>query len=103
MAGSAGRGVVRGAVRLAAAAGVALSPAGAVLRYCRISRLSRVGRRERPVVRYQHPAPGGLLRADVMKLGNIPAAGGWRFLGRVQGRTNRHLGVAAPATDTGSR
>jgi transposase InsO family protein len=78
-----------GAVRLAAATGVAPSTAGAVLRRCRVSRLSRLDRVEREVIRYEHPAPGELLHADVKKLGNIPAGGGWRFLGREQGGANR--------------
>ena len=78
-----------GAVRLAAETGVAPSTAGAVLRRCRISRLSRLERRERQVVRYEHAAPGDLLHADVKKLGNIPVGGGWRFLGREQGKANR--------------
>lgn len=80
-----------GAVRLAAETGVAPSTAGAVLRRCRVSRLSRLDRRERTVVRYEHAAPGDLLHADVKKLGNIPAGGGWRFLGRQAGKANRHL------------
>jgi transposase InsO family protein len=80
-----------GAVRLAAATGVAPSTAGAVLRRCRISRLSRLDRIDRPVVRYEHAAPGELLHVDVKKLGNIPAGGGWRFLGRERGNVNRHL------------
>jgi transposase InsO family protein len=78
-----------GAVRLAAETGVAPSTAGAVLRRCRISRLSRLERREQHVVRYEHAAPGDLLHADVKKLGNIPTGGGWRFLGREQGWANR--------------
>jgi transposase InsO family protein len=80
-----------GAVRLAAATGVAPSTAGAVLRRCRISRLSRLDRIERQVIRYEHPAPGELLHADVKKLGNIPVGGGWRFLGRAVGQHNRTL------------
>jgi transposase InsO family protein len=79
-----------GAVRLAAETGVAPSTAGAVLRRCGVSRLSRLERREHPVNRYEHAAPGDLLHADVKKLGNIPAGGGWRFLGREQGKANRH-------------
>jgi transposase InsO family protein len=79
-----------GAVRLAAETGVAPSTAGAVLRRCRISRLSRLERREQQVLRYEHPTPGDLLHADVKKLGNIPAGGGWRFLGRAQGKVNRN-------------
>jgi transposase InsO family protein len=78
-----------GAVRLAAETGVAPSTAGAVLRRCRVSRLSRLDRIEREVIRYEHAAPGELLHADVKKLGNIPAGGGWRFLGREQGAANR--------------
>src|SRR4051794_8632934 len=78
-----------GPVRLAAETGVAPSTAGAVLRRCRISRLSRLERRDRPVVRYEHAAPGDLLHVDVKKLGNIPAGGGWRVLGRGQGQANR--------------
>jgi transposase InsO family protein len=80
-----------GAHRLAAATGVAPSTAGAVLRRCRISRLARLQRLEREVIRYEHAAPGELLHADVKKLGNIPAGGGWRFRGRQAGKTNRHL------------
>jgi hypothetical protein len=79
-----------GPVRLAAETGVAPSTAGAVLRRCGVSRLSVLDRRERVVARYEHPAPGELLHADVKKLGNIPAGGGWRFLGREQGGANRH-------------
>lgn len=78
-----------GAVRLAAETGVAPSTAGAVLRRCGISRLSRLERREHQVVRCEHAAPGDLLHADVKKLGNIPAGGGWRFLGSEQGWSNR--------------
>jgi transposase InsO family protein len=78
-----------GPVRLAAETGIAPSTAGAVLRRCQVSRLSRLDRREQTVIRYEHPAPGDLLHADVKKLGNIPAGGGWRFLGREQGGANR--------------
>jgi transposase InsO family protein len=78
-----------GPVRLAAETGIAPSTAGAVLHRCQVSRLSRLDRREQTVIRYEHPAPGDLLHADVKKLGNIPAGGGWRFLGREQGGANR--------------
>jgi transposase InsO family protein len=80
-----------GPVRLAAETGVAPSTAGAVLRRCQIGRLSNLERREHQIVRYEHAAPGDLLHADVKKLGNIPAGGGWRFLGRQAGKANRHL------------
>ncbi len=78
-----------GAVRLAAETGVAASTAGAVLRRCGVNRLARLERREQAPVRYEHAAPGELLHADVKKLGNIPDGGGWRFLGRAQGKANR--------------
>jgi transposase InsO family protein len=39
--------------------------------------------------RYEHDQPGDLLHVDVKKLGNIPAGGGWRYLGRQRGRRNR--------------
>jgi transposase InsO family protein len=80
-----------GPVRLAAETGVASSTAGAVLRRCGVNRLSRLERREQVIVRYEREAPGDLLHADVKKLGNIPAGGGWRFLGRQAGKANRHL------------
>src|SRR4051794_16004027 len=80
-----------GAVRLAAETGVAPSTAGVVLRRCGLSRLSRLERREHQIWRYEHAAPRDLLHADVKKLGNIPAGGGWRFLGRQAGQHNRTL------------
>jgi transposase InsO family protein len=78
-----------GPVRLAAETGVATSTAGAVLRRCGVNRLAQLDRREHAVIRYEHPTPGDLLHVDVKKLGNIPDGGGWRFLGREQGRANR--------------
>ena len=33
--------------------------------------------------------PGSMLHVDVKKLGNIPDGGGWRYVGRVQGWSNR--------------
>ncbi|NJP98952.1 IS481 family transposase, partial [Nonomuraea sp. FMUSA5-5] len=39
--------------------------------------------------RYEHAAPGDLVHVDVKKLGNIPDGGGWRVVGRPQGRHNR--------------
>ena len=38
--------------------------------------------------RYEHPYPGSLIHVDVKKLGNIPDGGGWRFVGRQQGKWN---------------
>src|SRR5690606_28432221 len=42
-----------------------------------------------PVSRYEHDRPGAMLHVDVKMLGNIPDGGGWRFVGRPQGRRHR--------------
>jgi transposase InsO family protein len=79
-----------GPVTIAAAVGVAPSTAHQVLRRCRINRLTHLDRvTGEPVRRYEHPTPGDLLHVDVKKLGNIPDGGGWRYVGRVQGKRNR--------------
>lgn len=85
-----------GPVAIARAAGVCPSTAYQVLVRCRINRLAALDRRTgEPIRRYEHAAPGDLLHADVKKLGNIPDGGGWRFVGRAQGRHNRS---ATPGT-----
>ena len=62
----------------------------AVLVRCRINRLSHIDRRTgEPICRYEHDHPGALLHVDVKKLGNIPDGGGWRYVGRAQGKRNR--------------
>jgi transposase InsO family protein len=79
-----------GPLEIAVRVGLAASTVGAVLRRCRISRLSHVDRATgEPVRRYEHPHPGSMIHVDVKKLGNIPDQGGWRFLGRKQGEKNR--------------
>jgi transposase InsO family protein len=79
-----------GPVEIAARVGVAPSTAHAVLRRCRINRLTHVDRATgEPIRRYEHDHPGSLLHVDVKKLGNIPDGGGWRYLGRQQGKKNR--------------
>ena len=61
-----------------------------VLVRCRLNRLAHVDRATgEPVRRYEHPHPGAMLHVDVKKLGNIPDGGGWRYVGRSQGRRNR--------------
>ena len=86
-----------GPVEIAARLGVPASTVYAVLRRCRINRLSHIDRRtgER-VRRYEHERPGSLLHVDVKKLGNIPDGGGWRYLGRQQGRKNRNATPGKP-------
>jgi transposase InsO family protein len=62
----------------------------AILVRCRISRLAHLDRATgQPVRRYEHGHPGDLVHIDVKKLGNIPAGGGHRFLGRAAGGRNR--------------
>src|SRR5215217_4605435 len=61
----------------------------AVLTRCRLNRLSHVDvRTGEPVRRYEHKKPGDLIHVDVKKIGNIPDGGGWRYLGRQEGRKN---------------
>ncbi len=70
----------------------------AVLVRCRLNRLSHIDiRTGESIRRYEHDHPGSLIHVDVKKLGNIPTGGGWRFVGRSQGKKNR------AATPGGSR
>jgi transposase InsO family protein len=79
-----------GPVEIAARLGVPASTVYAVLRRCRINRLSHIDRRTgEKIRRYEHERPGSLLHIDVKKLGNIPDGGGWRYVGRQQGKKNR--------------
>jgi transposase InsO family protein len=80
-----------GPVEIAAQVGVAPSTVHKVLVRCRINRLSHVDRiTGEPIRRYEHDHPGSLIHVDVKKLGNVPDGGGWRFVGRQQGRRNRY-------------
>jgi transposase InsO family protein len=80
-----------GPVEIGARLGVPASTVYAVLRRCRINRLSHIDRRTgEKVRRYEHERPGSLLHVDVKKLGNIPDGGGWRYVGRQQGKKNRN-------------
>ena len=77
-------------IAIAACTGMAASTVHAVLTRCRLNRLSHVDLRTgEPVRRYEHDTPGALIHVDVKKLGNIPDGGGWRFVGRAQGKRNR--------------
>jgi transposase InsO family protein len=88
-----------GPVGIAGELGLPASTVHAVLRRCRINRLSHVDRATgEPIRRYEYDEPGGLLHMDVKKLGNIPDGGGWRFTGRAQGQRNR---TATPSTRRG--
>jgi transposase InsO family protein len=86
-----------GPVEIAARVGCAPSTVHQVLVRCRINRLAHVDRATgEPVRRYEHAAPGDLLHVDVKKLGNIPDGGGWRYVGRAQGRRNRSATAGKP-------
>ncbi len=86
-----------GPVGIAGELGLPASTVHAVLIRCGISRLAHVDRATgEPVRRYEHPHPGALLHVDVKKLGNIPDGGGWRYLGRQQGRRNRSATPGKP-------
>jgi transposase len=86
-----------GPVAIGAELGVPASTVHAVLVRCHLNRLSHVDRRTGdPVRRYEHAAPGDLLHVDVKKLGNIPDGGGWRYVGRQQGKKNRNATSGKP-------
>ncbi len=71
----------RGPVEIASLTGVPASTVYAVLKRCRLNRLSHVDVATGEVIRrYEHDHPGSLIHVDVKKLGNIPDGGGWRTL-----------------------
>jgi transposase InsO family protein len=79
-----------GPVQIAGRLGMRASTVHAVLVRCRINRLSHIDRvTGEPLRRYEHPHPGSLIHVDVTKFGNIPIGGGWRYVGRQQGKNNR--------------
>ena len=85
-----------GPAQIAGRLGLPASTVHAVLVRCRLNRLSHVDRATgEPVRRYEHDHPGSLIHVDVKKLGNIPDGGGWRYVGRQQGKRNR---AATPGT-----
>jgi transposase InsO family protein len=69
----------------------------AVLVRCRLNRLTHVDRATgEPIRRYEHERPGDLIHVDVKKLGKVPDGGGWRYVGRAQGRKNRFATADKP-------
>jgi transposase InsO family protein len=82
-----------GPAQIAPRVGRAPSTVHRILVRCRISRLAHLDRAtgqavRDPVRRYEHPIPGALVHVDVKQLGNIPAGGGHRFVGRAAGGRN---------------
>jgi transposase InsO family protein len=88
-----------GPVQIAGTLGMPASTVYAVLRRCRINRLSHIDRRTgEPIRRYERDHAGSLVHVDVKKLGNIPDGGGWRYVGKKQGTRNK---VGTPGMNRG--
>jgi len=93
-----------GPVQIAGRLDMPASTVHAVLVRCRINRLSRIDRATgEPLRRYEHAYPGSLIHVDVTKFGNIPDGGGWRYLGRQQGRRNSQQTATTRTGYTASR
>jgi transposase InsO family protein len=89
-----------GPVQIGGLLAVAPSTVHAVLVRARVNRLSHIDRvTGEPLRRYEHPHPGSMIHVDVTKFANIPDGGGWRYVGRAQGRHNGQ----ATARRTGER
>src|SRR6476620_5600018 len=83
-----------GPVQIGDRLGMPASTVHAVLVRCRLNRLTHLDRvTGEPVRRYEHENPGDLIHVDVKKLGRIPDGGGWRYVGKQQGYTNRSATV----------
>ncbi len=79
-----------GPVQIAGRLGLQASTVHAVLVRCRNNRLSHIDHATgEPLRRYEHTHPGSLIHVDVTKFANIPDGGGWRYVGKEQGRKNR--------------
>ena len=88
-----------GPVEIADRLGMQSSTVYAVLRRCRLNRLTYIDRATgESIRRYEHDKPGDMLHMDVKKLGRVPDGGGWRYVGRSQGLKNR----AATSVRTGA-
>jgi transposase len=78
-----------GPARIAARLGMHASTVHAVLGRYGCPPLASLDRASGVAVRrYQRARPGELVHVDVKKLGNIPDGGGWRTVGRSQGKRN---------------
>ncbi|MFW7415886.1 IS481 family transposase, partial [Demequina sp. SO4-18] len=85
-----------GPVEISSLTGVPASTVHAVLTRRALNRLTHVDVASgEPARRYEHPHPGSMIHVDVKKLGNIPDGGGWRTVGRVQGKRNAQATTAA--------
>jgi transposase InsO family protein len=74
--------------------GIPRSTVGRVLARYKMPRLIHVDRatglpiRKPKPIRYEVARPGELVHVDIKKLGRIPDGGGWRMVGKTQGRRN---------------
>jgi transposase InsO family protein len=86
-----------GPVEIGDRLGMASSTVHAVLVRCGLNRLTHIDRATgEPIRRYEHARPGDLIHVDVKKLGKVPDGGGWRYVGRAQGRKNRSATANKP-------
>jgi transposase InsO family protein len=86
-----------GPVEIGAKLQMPASTVHAVLVRCRINKVWHIDRATgEPIRRYEHDHPGSLLHVDVKKLGNVPDGGGWRYVGRAQGRRNKAATAGKP-------
>lgn len=78
-----------GPVQIGGRLGLPASTVHAVLRRCRINRLSHIDRiTGEPLRRYEHRHPGSLIHVDVTKFANIPDGGGHKFVSKQQSKRN---------------
>jgi transposase InsO family protein len=84
-----------GQARIGFLLGIAPSTVNKVLRRYRVPRLADLDRATGRVIRrYEHERPGDMVHVDIKKLGNIPAGGGHKVLGRNSvSRRNRRRGA----------
>jgi transposase InsO family protein len=78
--------------QLAPRLGLSRSTVYGVLRRHGLSRLDRLDRTTRTVIRYERERPGELLHLDTKKLARIPEGGGHRMLGRSSAARRRGAG-----------
>jgi transposase InsO family protein len=87
-----------GPVEIGDRLGMPSSTVHAVLVRCRLNRLTHIDRATgEQIRRYEHDKPGDLIHVDGKKRGRVPDGGGWRYLGRQQGKRNRHITTAKTA------
>ena len=78
-----------GPARIGYRLGVAPSTVHRVLVRLGLNRLSWMDRPTGRVIRrYERARPGELVHVDIKKLGKIPDGGGWKVLGRTEGKKN---------------